>query len=159
MCSGPRAASGLQARKLVKFIFLHGGDREGVRGLVLAGDSRPWRAFAQARQQCSQRRRYGYMSSSSGMLSHKSKISLKVVLYWTSASIISSPRRPPRRPPCIFCLHYTVLRCRRGEFPRRSARVRGPSGRAGRSSYNISLGTARIAARRGPVGRRRRRMW
>ena len=30
-------------------------------------------------------------------------------------------------------------------------------GRAGRSSCNISLGTARIAARRGPVGRRRRR--
>ena len=57
---------------------------------------------------------------------------------------------------CIFCRRGIVPRRRRGVFSYKSACGRGASGPAGRSSYNISLGTARIAARCGPVGRRRR---
>ena len=49
------------------------------------------------------------------------------------------PRRPPRRPPCMFCLHYTVLRCRRGVFVYKSACGRGASGRAGKSSHNRTV--------------------
>ena len=47
-----------------------------------------------------------------------------------------TPRRPPRRPLCIFCLHYTVLRCRRGEYVYKSACGRGASGHAGKWHHN-----------------------
>ena len=67
---------------------------------------------------------------------------------------VSQPR--PRRPPCIFCWRGIVLRSRRGVFFYKSACGRGASGHAGKFCYNISCDSARIAARRGPVERRRR---
>ena len=50
------------------------------------------------------------------------------------------------RPLCIFCLHYIVLRCRRGVFSYTSACGRGASGHAGRSSHNSGYDIACIAA-------------
>ena len=50
---------------------------------------------------------------------------------------VNRSRPRPRRPPCIFCLHYTVLRCRRGVFSCRSACGRGASGHAGKWHYSI----------------------
>jgi len=69
--------------------------------------------------------------------------------------LISRPRQ--RRPPCIWCRRGFVPRCRRGVFSCRSACGRGASGRAGMWNCSTWFCTARIARRRGPVGRRRRR--
>ena len=69
---------------------------------------------------------------------------------------ISRPR--PRRPPCIFRRRGIALRCRRGVFSCTSACGRGASGPSGKFCYNILSDTVRIAARRGPVARRRRGM-
>ena len=70
-----------------------------------------------------------------------------------------TPRPRPRRPPYICCRCSIVPRCRRGEFSCISACARGASGRVGRWNCSTSFCTARIAGRRGPVGRRKRRNW
>ena len=50
-----------------------------------------------------------------------------------------TPRPRPRRPLCIFCLHCTALRCRRGVFSYTSACGRGASGHAGKWHRSISV--------------------